>query len=386
VKPSAHRSLATLLAWLLLGLVAYASLFPFSEWRWPVGPWFEFLWRDWPRHWTWFDVVLNLLGYIPLGALLCIGALRQGHSLRGSIGLSLCVPMAWSLLMETLQNLIPQRVPSNVDWALNSAGAALGVALAVAAHRAGWISQWSELRARWWQPRSGFGLTLLVLWPLGLLFPLPAPMGMGQALAHVHALLLDAAEGSALLTSAAEWHPLLASLTERLDDLVLPLGVGQEFWLTCLGMLSPCLIAFSVARPGWRRAVLAVGGLSLGLGVSSLSAALNFGPPHALAWMSDVTVPALAIAALLAFCVMPLDGQRTIPVLALIVLVASVVLVHQAPADPYFASALESLERVRYVHLFGLAQWVGWLWPFLAIAHCLSLVFSAQGRVLKSAA
>jgi hypothetical protein len=129
---------------------------------------------------------------------------------------------------------------------------------------------------------------------------------------------------------------------------------------------------------------MALGALGMALGVSSLSAALNFGAAHALAWMSDVTVPAMTFAALLALLALPLDGRRTIPVLALIVLVASVVLVHQAPADPYFAFALESLERARHVHLFGLAQWVGWVWPFLAIAHCLSRILWGQGQVLKS--
>ena len=57
--------------WLLLahvGLIIYASLYPFWPWIWPPGmglPWlFGLPWP--PRFWA-FDVEANLLGYIPLG-------------------------------------------------------------------------------------------------------------------------------------------------------------------------------------------------------------------------------------------------------------------------------------------------------------------------------
>ncbi|TNY03193.1 hypothetical protein, partial [Escherichia coli] len=57
--------------WLLLahiGLIIYASLYPFWPWRWPPGmglPWLFGL--NWPTRFWAFDVEANLLGYIPLG-------------------------------------------------------------------------------------------------------------------------------------------------------------------------------------------------------------------------------------------------------------------------------------------------------------------------------
>src|SRR3990167_4567447 len=68
--PVAHqRSSAVPLAWLYAGLIAYASLYPFGAWRLPGHEPLDFLLLPWPRYWTGFDLVANLLGYLPLGAL-----------------------------------------------------------------------------------------------------------------------------------------------------------------------------------------------------------------------------------------------------------------------------------------------------------------------------
>ena len=51
-----------------------------------------------------------------------------------------------------------------------------------------------------------------------------------------------------------------------------------------------------------------------------------------------------------------------------LLLAALVVLMSMAPTDPYFAQTLQAWELGRFVHFHGLAQWIGWLWPFGAIA------------------
>jgi hypothetical protein len=50
------------------------------------------------------------------------------------------------------------------------------------------------------------------------------------------------------------------------------------------------------------------------------------------------------------------------------VLSALVLLVAQAPLDPYFAISLYGWEQGRFIRFHGLAQWIGWLWPFVAMA------------------
>ncbi|HET7867831.1 MAG TPA: teicoplanin resistance protein VanZ, partial [Burkholderiaceae bacterium] len=81
-KPSAsepHGSAAQplVLAWTVLTI--YASLHPFTGWRWPGQPFPDVLWLPWPRHSPRFDIIANLLAYIPLGLLIVVAMLRRGH-------------------------------------------------------------------------------------------------------------------------------------------------------------------------------------------------------------------------------------------------------------------------------------------------------------------
>jgi hypothetical protein len=52
----------------------------------------------------------------------------------------------------------------------------------------------------------------------------------------------------------------------------------------------------------------------------------------------------------------------------------------QAPADPYFAQSLQAWEQGRFVRFHGLAQWVGWLWPYVAMLWLLSRLGAADER------
>jgi len=79
-------------------------------------------------------------------------------------------------------------------------------------------------------------------------------------------------------------------------------------------------------------------------------------------------VPAgLTLGAVLALACVFL-GQRPAAALGLVALSINVALVAQAPSDPYYAESLQQWEQGRFIHFHGLAQWVGWLWPFAALA------------------
>ncbi|HEY9238847.1 MAG TPA: VanZ family protein, partial [Burkholderiaceae bacterium] len=73
-----HRSSAAPMAWAYAALIAYASLYPFVPWRVPGVSILAFLTLPWPRYWTGFDLLANLLGYIPLGALVFGAIVRSG--------------------------------------------------------------------------------------------------------------------------------------------------------------------------------------------------------------------------------------------------------------------------------------------------------------------
>jgi hypothetical protein len=148
-----------------------------------------------------------------------------------------------------------------------------------------------------------------------------------------------------------------------------PRGLGPlgEAGVTTLGLLAPCLVAFSVTLSAWRRVVMALGALALAVATMTLSTLLNFGPAHAWSWIGGLTLPAMAAGVLLAIVLAP-SPRPIILGLSLIVLTGLVVAVTQAPANPYFAQTLQAWEQGRFVRFHGLAQWVGWLWPYVALA------------------
>jgi VanZ family protein len=352
------------LAWAVL--IVYASLYPFTGWRTvtTASP-LEWLWLPWPNWWDRFDIAANLVGYLPLGILGLIAWVRSGGDLR--VGLVL-VPLGGMLLsfgLESVQNLLPRRVPSRADWALNTAGSVLGALLAAALVRLGVVERWQAARERWFVPHSGLALALLVLWPFGLLFPPPVPLGLGGGLAHLPEVLARWLDGTPL----EDWAVAMAGPPAAEPSF----GALRTGVTTLLGLLAPCLIAGSVALPGWRRLLLPIGALTLGFAVTALSTALSFGPQHALAWQTGVVPPALAAGLLLALAAtaLPMRGSAG---LGLVVLTALVALVLQAPADPYYAQSLQAWERGRFIHFHGLAQWIGWCWPYLALVYLLARV------------
>jgi VanZ family protein len=355
-----QRSSAAPLVLVYAALVMYASLYPFTGWRWPPGPSLgALLVLPWPPWRDTFDVVSNMLGYMPLGALLYVVQVRGGRPLVPAWLLSLVAAAALSYTMEVTQQFLPGRVPSRVDWALNCAGAAAGAALAAALHALGMLQRWQSARERWFVGDSAGGLALLALWPVGLLFPTPLPLGLGHVGDQLREALIS-------LFEDVPWAQGLQTLLESSNTWVEPLPPLSEALVQMLGLLGPCLVAFCVARRGWRRAALVLGILVLALATTTLSTALSFGPAHALAWLTPLSLPALAVGALLAgLCA--LLGARSAAGLGLVVLSALVVLVSQAPVDPYFADSLQSWEQGRFIRFHGLALWIGWLWPYAAM-------------------
>ncbi len=359
--PAADRSSAVPLAWAWVALIVYASLFPFTGWHWPAGlaVW-DLLRLPWPRYFIPFDITSNLLAYAPLGLLVCVARLRHGVALPAALASALLGGAGLSYAMELTQHLLPQRVPSALDWVLNAAGAALGALVGLLAQRLGLLRRWQTTRERWLGRGNGGALALLVLWPVALLFPTPVPLGLGQVGGALRGL------GTAGLAGVPWAEPLAGWLAATPGAAAPPLSPLVEGLAVALGLLSPCLLAFAAARPGWRRAGLALGALAVAVAATTLSTVLNFGPDHALGWRTPGVTASLAAGLLLALACMWL-APRLAGGLALVALTGLVVLVHLAPTDPYFAQSLQGWEQGRFVRFHGLAQWVGWLWPYAAL-------------------
>jgi VanZ family protein len=360
-----HRSTAVPLALAWAATIVYASLFPFAGWRWPAGlDALAMLRLPWPRYFIPFDITSNLGGYLPLGLLVALAQLRHGGGRWSALVGAVLAGAALSYAMEVAQHLLPQRVPSLLDWLLNALGSLAGALLAVMAAWLGLLRGWQTTRERWLQHGQSGAVALLLLWPVALLFPTPVPLGLGQVGGVLRDWLFDLLTDVRWADAVANWLDSAAEPSERLSPLAEGLAVA-------LGLLAPCLLAFAASRRGWRRLGLALAIGVLAAAATTLSTALNFGPDHALAWATPDTLAPLAVGLGLALALAWL-GPRAAAALALVVITGLVMLVHQAPTDPYFADSLQGWEQGRFIRFHGLAQWLGWLWPYAALAWLLA--------------
>jgi VanZ family protein len=363
----AHKTSAWPLALIYVGLIVYASLYPFSDWRdQGIMPW-AFLSSPLPKYWTGFDIATNVVGYMPLGFLLVLSALRSGRA-RYAVALVTLAVGCLSLTMESLQSYLPVRVPSNVDLALNTAGACFGALLAWAMEKLGVIDRWSRFRGRWFVADARGGLVLLALWPLALLFPAAVPFGLGQVLERLEVALAEVLQDTPFL----DWLPLR-------DIELQPLVPAAELLCVMLGLLIPCLLGFCIIRALGRRVLFGLLVFAVGIGVSALSAALSYGPEHAWAWLGlPVQVGLLAALGLAGLLLrVPTRASAALLLLALGIYLS---LLNQAPASPYFAQTLATWEQGRFIRFHGLAQWLGWLWPYAVVAYVLLSVWHREPK------
>ena len=351
-----HRTAAWPLSLLYVALIVYASLYPFSDWRdQGVSP-FAYLGAPLPRYWSGFDVMANVLGYGPLGFLLAWAACRTGRE-RHAVGMASLAASLLSLAMEALQSYLPTRVPSNVDLALNLFGASLGATCAWLCARLGLMALWRQWRARWFVGEARGALVLLALWPLALLFPQAVPLGLGQVMERLEASLAQLLAGSPFL----EWLPVR-------DIELQPLVPGAELLCVLLGCLTPCLLAYSVLRQQRQRLVAWASVFATGVLVTALSSALSYGPDHAWAWLTAPVQAGLGLGLVLGAALLPVP-RRVCAALALPVTAVAVTVLNQAPNSAYFWQTLQTWEQGRFIRFHGLAQWLGWLWPYAVLAY-----------------
>jgi VanZ family protein len=366
-----HKTAAWLLALVYGTLVIYASLYPFSQWiNTGVVPW-AFLLAPLPRYWTGFDVTINVVGYIPLGGLLALTALRNGKNRHPVWVPVLCCGLL-ALCMEALQNYLPKRVASKEDMLLNTLGAWGGAGFTLLLEKLGAIGRWSQFRKRWFMPQARGGMVLLATWPLALLFPATVPFGLGQVLTR----LQDAAFECLADTPLADWLHVPNELTQPLIPLV-PLA---EVICVMLGLLIPCLLGFCIIHSGLRRVFFVWVAVIAGLAVTTLSAALSWGPVHAWAWLDLPALLGVGLALVLA-TLLTLAPWRASAALALLALGVYLSLLNQAPQNPYFAETLQGWEQGKFIRFNGLAQWLGWLWPYATLVYVLALL---SGRDVKT--
>jgi VanZ family protein len=329
-------------------LLLYSGLAPWSGWRdLGVAP-FAYLSAPVPRHLTTFDLIVNVLGYLPLGALVVFAAHPR---LRGGAGalLGLLVGALLSGLVEAGQTYLPSRVPSNIDLATNSLGALAGGLLA-APFAAGLIDRGrlADLRLRWFERRPSLLLLLVSLWPLAQIYPEPMLFGTGD---------MRDALGATVGALGGTW-PSLGAATFGPPEFVL-----AEAFVAAAALLAVGLAFASAMRPAAPRAVLLLALLAAALLSKALAHGLLFGPERSLAWLTPGAYGGLALGTLTLLAASA-GPPRWQPRFALVALAAALAAVNLVPDNPYYLANMQDWRQGALLNFNALTAWLSTLWPY----------------------
>lgn len=334
------------LALAYLVLVAYASLYPLENWRdLGVSP-LAYLSAPWPRYWTVFDIVVNVVAYLPLGFLLTL-AWRQVLNRWLAAMLALLLATLLSFCLESLQSWLPSRVPSNVDLACNAFGALLGGLIAAYAGKRIFLHilrlQRESLAAI---PYADFGLVLLGIWLLTQLSPETLLFGAGD-LRHVLGL------SPAVPYAASSFFVLETGVTACNS---LAVGLFARTLLNGRGSPYRVLALFIV----------------LALAVRTLGAAVLVTPSDAFSWLTPGARLGLLVGCLLLWLMLLLPTSLQVA-LAGAALMAGTALVNLTPPNPYSEAALAAWRQGHFLNFNGLTRWMASLWPFVTLPYLIAL-------------
>lgn len=329
-------------AWLpLAGYIVFilvSSLHPYSGWQ-PVDAWsFEFITAPLPPFITRTDLSTNFLVYLPLGYLLAIN-LAQPRRRGRAVLFSALAGLTLSLTLESLQQLIPGRIASNLDALLNALGTLTGALLSLhhrrlmrAARRA---RSW---RHAWFRPGLGvnLGLALVALWGLAQFSLLPVP---GAGWLELHLRPLDTA----------------------------PAGLAQLnlAWFTAVALEMAALGAFtaSLLRPG--RYVSALVLLFLLAFTNKLLAATVLLKLKVVGGVLSLETLSAFVVAFWLLLTPWVSRHRLVSAASLLV----VILLMRVWLGSYLL-----LPNTSLLNIVGLAKTVASLWPWCALTCLLALI------------
>lgn len=348
---------------LYTALIIYGSWYPFTGWRsLGLSP-FAYLGDPWPRYWTVFDIVTNVLGYMPFGALVVFAVWPRWRGLRAVL-LAAVAGTLLSGVMEAVQTWLPTRVASNLDLASNALGAWLGALVAAPATGAllerGFLRR---LRFRWFERDAAVLMVLAGLWPFATMYPTPRLFGLGEWARTLWQRLDGSMQDAVLAWTPGAWHlrALPDLLAARLPD------SGWEAIVTALNLFGAAVFATLPMRSRAPRARLVVALIAVTLIVKVGATFLQSQSGLIFDWATPGALAGLVWGTLLAFLALrlPRAVRATAATLALAV---ALVFVNVLPVNPYFDVVLADWRQGRYLHFNGLARWLAWTWPWAALA------------------
>jgi len=340
------------LAIVYVALLICASLYPMSGWQDMGLPIFDYLIAPWPKYFDPGEIVVNIIGYMPLGFVV-VPALPRHWSWKKSVAVTALCAVLFSFCMETAQNFLPTRVSSNVDLLANGFGAFLGALAGVRWGQAIFapgrgLARWRERIIADDGLTGDVALILIVLWVFVQLTPDQLLFAGGEL-----RRLLD-------IASPLPFEPARLIVFETAQTASMMLAVG---------LFARC----TLRTPG---PMLIVALLALGMGARLLGSASFFVPSSPLAWMTPGVQYGFFTGAALLFIALRLPRVAQHALAGASLLMASV-LINMMPESPYFLRNVSGgpavTRRANYQNFYALCRLIAALWPFVALAYLSAL-------------
>lgn len=358
--PSSPFSRHSLAAYVFL--IFYASCYPFTGWQFEKFSAFFDQLNQWPHYWAKFDAIINVIGYVPLGALIVL-SLYPFINRTWSFVIATLSGIVLSFLMEGTQFFIPSRVMSLLDLLTNATGCFIGAALAAICRPTILEKGRLQLLGKQWIEHDTSRIVLIIsLWPLAQIFPQAFLFGLGQ-----------------ILPAISLWSEEYLDITINLSAL---LRIGMELnaeeyllsetLITACGATGAVLMCLSILSHRAPKFTLSSTLLIAGMCTKSLAYALLLQPDNAFSWLTPGANGGIIISIMMlyGFSFTPHHVQRR---LALVCLMISFILVNLIPSNPYFLVTFESMMQGKMLNFYGAAQFLSLAWPFIAFWYLLKL-------------
>jgi VanZ family protein len=329
-------------------VIVYASLQPFIGWRMPPEALFDFLTAVWPRYITAGDITLNVVAYVPFGAMLVI-ALRPRNA--GFFGCLLAITLAalLSLMLESMQMFLPARIASNLDLLANAGGAAIG---AMAAWLFGLAPAARRRRLIRTDVLGDCGLIALAAW------------------------LFIQFDPSTLALASGDWREWLG-----LKPRFAYMPATYQTVETCIGALAAValgLLATQIAVNRTAAAMVAATTIAFTLIAKSAAVWSLARAASPLQWLTPGLSAGLLIGtAVVALLIRLPSTWRS--AMAIVCLLATVVLVNITPENPYqtIPPFLRASQQTHLSSFSNIVHLLSQLWPFATSVLLLAL---ARGK------
>ncbi|MGB8339026.1 MAG: VanZ family protein [Burkholderiales bacterium] len=322
--------------------IVYVSLTPFTGWSEPETP---SRWLNWPHYVTPYDVVINVLAYIPLGLFAYI-FLRPRIGPRFATLAATLAGLGLSLGMETAQQYLPTRISSVVDLISNTGGTMIGVMLCAWFAWTPHLEIVSALRDRIFirGRLANLGQLLLALWFITQLNPSIPFLGAG----NVINMLLE--PWNSRVDAAAFWIPQAA-------------GMALNF---CGIALFISLLIQRALRPAW----FAVAVLALALLIKTAAAIMLLKEPLIPNWLGRETLAGLIGGIVLLLMFSSLRRRQRLIVAGLIILAGGVMSKLAAIYDtPNEILRVFKWPYGQLLNFTSLTQFINEAWPLAALVY-----------------